>query len=126
MEFYKSTGLSRAKRHSVNLARSGPNKKTKHLNRKPKIIFLLALGLLVILWQVFGEHRASRIKNADYIPPLVMTGGDPYIRALMRTISESEANASNPYTLLYGGEQISDLSRHPNQCVTIVSGPHKG
>lgn len=126
MEFYKSTGLSRAKRHSVNLVRSGSNKKTKHFNRKPKIIFLLALGLLVILWQVFGEYRTSRIKNAGYIPPLVMTGGDPYIRALMRTISESEANDPDPYTLLYGGKQISNLSRHPNQCIIIVSGPHKG
>lgn len=55
-----------------------------------------------------------------------MRGGDPYIRALMRTITASEALDSNPYTLLYGGKHFSDLSRHPNQCIKIVSGPHKG
>ena len=59
-------------------------------------------------------------------PPLVMKGGDPYIRALMRTISASEANAYRPYSLLYGGQHANDLSQHPNACVTIVIGPHRG
>jgi muramidase (phage lysozyme) len=59
-------------------------------------------------------------------PPLVMQGGDPYIRALMRTISASEASGSRPYSLLYGGQQINDLSRHPQICVTIVTGPNTG
>lgn len=58
--------------------------------------------------------------------PLVMQGGDPYIRALMRTISASEANSSRPYSLLYGGEHIYDLSHHPDRCVTIVAGPNTG
>ena len=35
--------------------------------------------------------------------PLVMEGGDPYIRALMRTISAAESNTSDPYHVLYGG-----------------------
>ena len=59
-------------------------------------------------------------------PPLVMTEGDPYIRALMRTISFSEANSKRPYSLLYGGQQVNDLSRHPQICVTIVVGPNRG
>lgn len=50
-----------------------------------------------------------------------MQGGDPYIRALMRTISASEANGNRPYSLLYGGQQVKDLSRHPEICVTIVT-----
>ncbi|BAZ50768.1 glycoside hydrolase family protein [Nostoc sp. NIES-4103] len=59
-------------------------------------------------------------------PPLVMKGGDPYIRALMRTISASEANGNRPYSLLYGGQQVNDLSRHPEMCITIVTGPNTG
>lgn len=55
-----------------------------------------------------------------------MQGGDPYIRALMRTISASEANSNRPYSLLYGGKQITDLTKHPQICVTIPIGPNKG
>lgn len=58
--------------------------------------------------------------------PLVMRGGDPYIRALMRTISASESNSPRPYSLLYGGEHFYDLSQHPDVCVPIVSGPNLG
>lgn len=61
-----------------------------------------------------------------YLPPLEMQGGDPYIRALMRTISASEANDPQPYSILYGGKQVEDLSRHPEECITIVSGPNIG
>ncbi len=59
-------------------------------------------------------------------PPLVMQGGDPYIRALMRTISASEASSNRPYSILYGGRHVQDLSRHPEICVTIVNGPNQG
>ncbi|MBD3881186.1 glycoside hydrolase family protein [Phormidium tenue FACHB-886] len=55
-----------------------------------------------------------------------MQGGDPYIRALMRTISASESNSSRPYSLLYGGDHIQDLSQHPDLCVPIVAGPNLG
>jgi muramidase (phage lysozyme) len=58
--------------------------------------------------------------------PLVMSGGDPYIRALMRTITASEANVSRPYNVVYGGKQVEDLSEHPQLCVTIVVGPNTG
>lgn len=60
------------------------------------------------------------------IAPLVMPEGDPYLRALMRTISASEANDPDPYTLLYGGGRFTDLSRHPDRCITILSGPNRG
>lgn len=60
------------------------------------------------------------------IPSLMMTGGDPYIRALMRTISASESNEPNPYAVLYGGKQVHDLTHHPQLCVTIVTGPNRG
>lgn len=60
------------------------------------------------------------------LAPLVKQGGDPYIRALMRTISASESNSKRPYSLLYGGEHFGDLSRHPDQCVPIVAGPNIG
>ncbi len=59
-------------------------------------------------------------------PPLAMKGGDPYIRALMRTISASESNYSQPYHVVYTGKTVSDLSHHPDWCITIVSGPNKG
>ncbi len=55
-----------------------------------------------------------------------MKGGDPYVRALMRTISASESNSDRPYSLLYGGQHFSNLSRHPEICVAIVVGPNKG
>jgi muramidase (phage lysozyme) len=58
--------------------------------------------------------------------PLVMQGGDPYLRALMRTISVAESNTDRPYSVLYGGEHIEDLNQHPDQCVTIVTGPNQG
>ena len=63
----------------------------------------------------------------DSIPaPLVMQGGDPHIRALMRTISAAESNSYRPCSLLYGGEHFDDLSRHPDYCVPIVAGPNVG
>ncbi|MDV3000219.1 MAG: hypothetical protein N5P05_001825 [Chroococcopsis gigantea SAG 12.99] len=58
--------------------------------------------------------------------PLTMKGGDPYIRALMRTITASESNVSQPYNVLYGGQYVTNLAQHPNQCVPIVTGPNVG
>jgi muramidase (phage lysozyme) len=75
-------------------------------------------------WQdsQIGDPR-SESKSS---PPLVMAGGDPYIRALMRTISTSEANDPQPYSLIYGGSRAAKLDQHPNKCVTIQAGPNKG
>lgn len=57
---------------------------------------------------------------------LVMQGGDPYLRALMRTISASESNVLRPYHVLYGGSYVWTLERHPNRCEAIERGPNKG
>jgi muramidase (phage lysozyme) len=86
------------------------------------------LGFVYLLqWYIGGNlPLSSEPVFEQQQPPLVMTEGDPYIRALMRTISFSEANSKRPYSLLYGGQQVNDLSRHPQICVTIVVGPNTG
>jgi muramidase (phage lysozyme) len=57
---------------------------------------------------------------------LVMQDGDPYIRALMRMISASEANDRQPYSLIYGGSRAKTLNRHPSFCAPIKVGPNTG
>jgi muramidase (phage lysozyme) len=86
------------------------------------------LGFVYLLqWYIGGDFSSSFNPIFEQKqPPLVMKDGDPYIRALMRTISTSEANSNRPYSLLYGGQQFSDLSHHPEICVTIVTGPNTG
>ncbi|MDJ0796620.1 MAG: glycoside hydrolase family protein [Calothrix sp. MO_167.B12] len=90
------------------------------------IAFLLGFVYL-FQWYITGnlQKRPEPIFQVKQ-PPLVMKGGDPYIRALMRTISASEASSNRPYSILYGGKHVQDLSRHPEICVTIVNGPNKG
>lgn len=91
------------------------------------LIALLGFVFLV-QWLIRGDLRSSFSDPTfnQQQPPLVMKGGDPYIRALMRTISASESNTQRPYSVLYGGQNVTDLSRHPQICVTIVNGPNKG
>lgn len=57
---------------------------------------------------------------------LAMEGGDPYLRALMRTISASESNVLRPYHVLHGGGYVRSLDQHPNRCESIGGGPNKG
>jgi muramidase (phage lysozyme) len=91
-------------------------------------IALTGLTVVVYLW----ERQTQKIdldamhQGKDGTGPLIMQGGDPYIRALMRTISASEASDRSPYTIIYGGEHVTDLSQHPNRCVAIVRGPNRG
>jgi muramidase (phage lysozyme) len=68
--------------------------------------------------------EATPAPDTSQFLPLVMTDGDPYIRALMRMISMSESNDSHPYTLIYGGKHFDNPRRHPAQCVKIVNGPN--
>lgn len=82
--------------------------------------------MYLLQWYIGDLRSPSDPVFTDQQPPLVMKQGDPYIRALMRTISASEASGKRPYSLLYGGQQINDLSRHPEICVTIVTGPNTG
>ncbi|MBO1349991.1 MAG: glycoside hydrolase family protein [Hormoscilla sp. GUM202] len=94
---------------------------------------ILEIGLMLILfypawrdfWSPIGEIPGTTQVLRGARKPLVMKGGDPYIRALMRTISASESNYPQPYGVLYGGEQAEDLSSHPDKCVTIVTGPNR-
>ena len=91
---------------------------------------LLALGAVTFLLTVHLKLTPSfegffQPAETSY-PPLAMSGGDPYLRALMRTISASESNDRQPYGLLYGGQYFSDWSRHPDKCIPIQSGPSQG
>ncbi len=79
------------------------------------------------LWA--NPSQLFRLGSANWVEsplPLAMVGGDPYIRALMRTISASESNMDRPYHLLYGGQTINTLSQHPDTCVPIETGPNVG
>jgi nickel/cobalt tolerance cation efflux system protein len=84
----------------------------------------LLLTILVELER--KEHHPHEQSPFGHIPDLAMSGGDPYIRALMRTISASESNAKNPYILLHGGKHTHDLKRHPNLCMPISVGVNAG
>lgn len=99
-----------------------PKKYSKQIAVAIGGIFLLSLVL--VLRQQSPRHAANPTFEKVKMPPLVMTGGDPYVRALMRTISASEANDRRPYSILYGGSHVEDLSRHPQKCIRITSGPN--
>jgi muramidase (phage lysozyme) len=75
---------------------------------------------------VLPSFRDYPSTSPSTYPPLAMVGGDPYIRALMRTISVSESNDLNPYELLYGGKRFSSWESHPDRCIPIVAGPNLG
>lgn len=109
-------------------------------NQAKKFFYLSCLLLFVVKltnvnlsrlgdnWN-FGQTNSpspAYTPNLSGTQPLVMTGGDPYVRALMRTITASEANVSHPYHVIYGGQQVEDLSEHPQLCVTIMVGPNRG
>lgn len=113
----------------------------KRIRRRSVLKRLIAgsaaiIGLFFLLESRYLKEKQEATlfpKNAQlnqaldvYLMPLEMEGGDPYIRALMRTISASEANVPQPYSILYGGDRFNDLSRHPEQCITIISGPNAG
>ena len=87
----------------------------------------------ILLWLMFAvqslrskdlTQQATQFNGGD--APLVMQGGDPYIRALMRTISMSESNYPNPYSIIHGGAYADDLSQHPDRCTNISVGPNAG
>ncbi|MEM9217345.1 MAG: glycoside hydrolase family protein [Cyanobacteria bacterium P01_F01_bin.150] len=88
--------------------------------------FMLRLEPLLREWWNPLTLELAAPEPQILMTPLVMRGGDPYVRALMRTISASEANYARPYSIMYGGRRISDLSRHPNRCYPIESGPNVG
>ena len=90
---------------------------------------LIIFAIVLMIGHLQGKHPSflnfdSAERGAS--APLVMRGGDPYIRALMRTISASESNVQNPYNVLYGGAYAQSLSEHPDRCMTITAGPNTG
>ncbi|PSN19774.1 glycoside hydrolase [filamentous cyanobacterium CCP5] len=91
---------------------------------------LILLGVAWVISQWSTPGYGPRLMNAanwvETPQPLVMRGGDPYIRALMRTISASESNMDTPYHLLYGGKTVDSLAHHPEICVPITAGPNRG
>lgn len=97
-----------------------------------KTIFILIMlsGLTTFLLKdkKIELKKASQqiISNLYHSPPLTMEGGNPHLRALMRTISASEANFLNPYHIIYGGKYVQNLTTHPDVCVTITKGPNEG
>jgi muramidase (phage lysozyme) len=101
----------------------------KRLRRRLLLLTVLGTILAIILAITHSrgapQQQPSLAVSTEF-PPLEMTGGDPYVRALMRTISISEARDPKPYTVLYGGEHFQDLSQHPDVCHTIQSGPNQG
>ncbi|MGB3300242.1 MAG: glycoside hydrolase family protein [Phormidesmis sp.] len=91
------------------------------------VMFLGVAGLLH-QWLPFSERALEQLGPTDYVAsplPLEMKGGDPYLRALMRTISAAESNTKDPYRLLYGGDRVKSLKVHPDECIRIVNGPNE-
>lgn len=90
------------------------------------------ISFILFIFNLQGYFRQKPLYNSEYsqttegTQPLAMRGGDPYIRALMRTITASEANVEQPYHVIYGGSTVEDLTTHPDRCITIVAGPNKG
>lgn len=108
------------------------NQITSSLSNLPAKLLLLA-SLTLITSSLFGCIKPkSRYQPQNYpltirgTQPLAMEGGDPHIRALMRTITASEANVKQPYHVLYGGSLVTDLTTHPDSCITITVGVNKG
>jgi muramidase (phage lysozyme) len=90
-------------------------------------IFVTSSWLLYLGINYYQKRSPHPYFQSQYkIQPLVMKDGDPHIRALMRTITASEANVSKPYHVLYGGKYVPDLKKHPDRCITIVTGPNRG
>lgn len=90
------------------------------------VLVCLAWGGLILLKSHWPSLTPAHFSRHLEIPPLVMKGGDPYLRALMRTISASESNTPHPYHVIYGGQHVQDLSQHPDRCITIKGGPNRG
>lgn len=82
-----------------------------------------AMGAALMLMLVWIWRPLLLIPGTQ---PLTMAGGDPHLRALMRTISASESNVLRPYHVLHGGASVGTLERHPNRCEAIGQGPNRG
>lgn len=91
------------------------------------MLMFVGVAWTLHIWSPAAQRQLNLMGATDYVVkplPLKMNGGDPYLRALMRTISAAESNTEDPYRLLYGGKRVKDLSVHPDECVRIVNGPN--
>lgn len=91
-------------------------------------VFMLLTSAWMVA-QITPSDSWRHLRQAVWVghpQPLKMSGGDPYVRALMRTISVAESNTDQPYNVLYGGKVVKQLSHHPDICVEIVAGPNTG
>lgn len=117
----------------MNIYSSQKRRKRNAFKPSNVTIISFAVGILFSFGFLFGlvQNRKQGLSNgfglllAESLPPLAMVGGDPHIRALMRTISASESNGKNSYALLYGGSHFHDFSQHPNECILIQTGPNR-
>lgn len=90
------------------------------------LVGTLLLGSFITLGRKEPHTHTHEHSPFGQIPDLAMSEGDPYIRALMRTISASESNAKDPYVLLYGGKHTHALEQHPDLCMKITVGVNRG
>ncbi len=91
------------------------------------LLVVTAATLLDIYQWRYGELNIFEPRGEASKPiPLAMDGGDPYLRALMRTISASESNVPRPYSVIYGGDYFRGWNQHPDDCVYIPVGPNTG
>ena len=118
----------------TNLRNSSENLSSMISNLLKGIILIIIIGGIARLATKDKQPQIMRVsrqiistitRNHD-VKPLEMEGGNPYIRALMRTISVSEANSERPYHILYGGKHVDNLKEHPNKCMGISRGPNRG
>ncbi|HEY9747291.1 MAG TPA: glycoside hydrolase family protein, partial [Allocoleopsis sp.] len=128
----ESNTLRRSPRRTRRQA-SAPTRHRRRSNRRAKALQRFIGSCLALLGLLFAlSHWPTRSplpeqpQVINHLPPLAMQGGDPYVRALMRTISASESNDASPYSILYGGQHITDFSEHPDLCIRIVNGPNQG
>ncbi|MEO1069436.1 MAG: glycoside hydrolase family protein [Cyanobacteria bacterium J06638_6] len=115
-----SSALSRARQRQVQLAKR---------RRAVLVAAMLLVGVGLVGVRSLPRASLRQLQGVVWVShpePLAMAGGDPYIRALMRTISVAESNINQPYNVLYGGQLVSQLNHHPDVCVEIVAGPNQG
>ena len=90
------------------------------------IVALVGWGSITLFKPHWPTLTTPQFSSRIEAPPLVLKGGDPYLRPSMRTISASEANTPQPYHVIYGGQHVKDLSKHPEICISIAAGPNRG
>ncbi|MBE9060286.1 glycoside hydrolase family protein [cf. Phormidesmis sp. LEGE 11477] len=117
-----------------NLPETKENKSRRLSSLFPSALSKLGAAIIVTGVIIFaavelrqrGNHSHPQPSPFGDFPTLAMSGGDPYIRALMRTISASESNGNDPYVLLYSGDHTHDLGQHPDICIPIQTEVNQG